>query len=176
MTNYAQIEQRTAFLHTEFGEELARRWFGDESVNALPRYKRGKHKGKIKGAVTWSKVLRGGWVRDGLYGYVENRVGHVFERKLHEIYFNFNGTHVGRVLRDLDKEQEMNQISDTVRIDIDNQIRKIDRYRSKLETTILSEKFDEYAEDFRRIISEYNEEIAALIEQLKKLQINKFNE
>lgn len=62
MTNYAQIDSRSAYLSTDFGEEIARKWFGDESVDSLPRYTRGPRKGKIKGAVTWSKVIRGGWV------------------------------------------------------------------------------------------------------------------
>ena len=56
MANYAQIDARSAFLSTDFGEEIARKWFGDEAVDALPRYVRGPRKGKIKGAVTWSKV------------------------------------------------------------------------------------------------------------------------
>lgn len=172
MTNYAQIEPRTAYLSTDFGEEIARKWFGDESVDSLPRYTRGPRKGKIKGAVTWSKVLRGGWVRGSgvlngdAAGYVETRVGHIFERKLHEIYSDYAGTHVGRVIRDLDKEQAVAQMRSSIRSRIDEQMRKIDHDRSNIEALILSGNFDAQVKVFQRMISELNEDIAALIEQL----------
>lgn len=82
--SYAQITTRTAFLFTDFGMEMAARYFPNEVLEALPRYKRGKHIGKPKGMLHWAKVDRGGWVRTApatasgsATGYVENRVGSV---------------------------------------------------------------------------------------------------
>tara|TARA_R100001463_G_scaffold33103_1_gene73821 strand:+ start:531 stop:932 length:402 start_codon:yes stop_codon:yes gene_type:complete len=60
---YAVIEERSAWLSTEFGETLARKYFGDKVVDELPRYVRGKRKGQIKGEFNWLKVESGGWVR-----------------------------------------------------------------------------------------------------------------
>lgn len=60
---YAVIEERSAWLSTEFGETLARKYFGDKVVDDMPRYVRGKRKGQIKGKITWLKVESGGWVR-----------------------------------------------------------------------------------------------------------------
>lgn len=60
---YAVIEERLAWLSTEFGETLARKYFGDKVVDELPRYVRGKRKGQIKGQFNWLKVESGGWVR-----------------------------------------------------------------------------------------------------------------
>lgn len=89
MTYKATISTRSAWLGKEFGEDYARKMFGDEIVDALPRYVRGKNKGKFKAEIEWVKVERGGWVRelmatangDGA-GYVENRVGKVIAARL----------------------------------------------------------------------------------------------
>lgn len=37
-------------------------------------------------------------------GYVETRVGHIFDRKLHELYSDQNGTGPGKCVYDLDSE------------------------------------------------------------------------
>jgi hypothetical protein len=78
----AQFEVRSANLATEFGESYARRLFGDDAVDQLPRYVRGPKKGKPKGRVVWKKCVRGGWVGQGsipdgggAVGRVESRVG-----------------------------------------------------------------------------------------------------
>ena len=167
MTNYAQIDNRDAYLSTDFGEEIARKWFGDESVDALPRYVRGPRKGKIKGAVTWTKVLRGGWVRGG--GYVESRVGHIFERKLHEISSDRFGTSIGRVIRDLDKEESQKQYIENTRRRIDEEIRKYDMERMQYENLILSGLVDNVIYILQEKIKEYNEDIAVLCEDLAKI-------
>lgn len=80
----AKFQVRSAWLGTEFGEQYARRLFGDSVVDALPRYVRGKSVGKLKADVTWLKCVEGGWVsagrdamRDESYGRVERRVGQV---------------------------------------------------------------------------------------------------
>lgn len=87
MTNYAVIDFNSAKLSTEFGEKIARKWFGDKIVDEMPRFVKGPRKGALKGVVTWKKVVRGGWVRGGDYesGYVENRVGHIFDRELRHL-------------------------------------------------------------------------------------------
>jgi hypothetical protein len=54
---------------------MAVRRFGQELVDALPRYVRGKHTGKTKAFMTWNKVESGGWARNAYGGYVERRVG-----------------------------------------------------------------------------------------------------
>lgn len=63
MTTYAQLKTRRAPLHSDFGEQLARKWFGGE-IDKLPRYVRGANKGKLKGWLTWVTATRGGWHRD----------------------------------------------------------------------------------------------------------------
>jgi len=61
----AQIEERYSRLATDFGEELARKWFGDDVVDSLPRYKKGEKAGQIKGWLKWNKCVSGGWVYRG---------------------------------------------------------------------------------------------------------------
>lgn len=81
MTTYADIQTREAWLSSEFGEQMARRYFGDEAVDGMPRYVRGNRKGLLKGQIQWRKVESGGWVSDQSAingrGYVENRRGKV---------------------------------------------------------------------------------------------------
>lgn len=168
MANYAHIESRTAYLSTDFGEEIARKWFGHETVDSLPRYASGPRKGKIKGAVTWSKVLHGGWIRAGSEtGYVENRVGRVFDRKLHEIESSRFGTHIGKVIRDLEAEERKEQYRQSINARIDEEIRKYEMERTLLEQVILSGKFDDRASVFQRMIAECNEDIAILCSQFQ---------
>lgn len=176
MTNYAQIDSRTAYLSTDFGEDIARKWFGDESIDSLPRYVRGPRKGKIKGAVTWTKILRGGWVRvsretasGDSTGYVETRVGHIFERKLHELVSDRFGTSVGKVIRDLDREESQKQhIEYTIRR-IDEEIRKYDMDRALYENLILSGLVGNVVCILQEKIKECNEDIAVLCEDLAKI-------
>ena len=91
MTTYAQISERTAGLWTEFGLNFATRLFGAEALADLPRFQKGKNKGKIKAVLRWRKVERGGWVSRGASyyddtpnGHVENRVGKIIEAELRE--------------------------------------------------------------------------------------------
>lgn len=60
--SFAKITVQDAWLSGEFGESYARKVFGNEVVDALPRYVRGKRAGKIKGKITWRKVEKGGWL------------------------------------------------------------------------------------------------------------------
>jgi len=88
MANHAKFEARTAYLSDDFGESMARRYFGDELVDSMPRYVRGKRKGLLKGQIAWRKVAKGGFVitalneGEGPSGYVERRVGKVIEARL----------------------------------------------------------------------------------------------
>jgi hypothetical protein len=85
MTVRASIITRNAWLGKEFAENFARRLFGDEIVNELPRYVRGKNVGKFKVELEWIKVESGGWVSDGPgegNGRVERRVGQVIAARL----------------------------------------------------------------------------------------------
>ena len=85
MTVRANIDYRNGYMSSEFIESMARRYFGDSVVDALPRYVKGKRKGQLKGFLRWQKVSQGGWVKTGPYdsdgmrasGYVERRVGKV---------------------------------------------------------------------------------------------------
>ena len=85
MTLRADIDYRGGYMSSEFIEGMARRYFGDDVVDALPRYVRGKRKGQLKGYLQWQKVTKGGWV--SVYGaagngYVERRVGKVIRVEL----------------------------------------------------------------------------------------------
>jgi hypothetical protein len=174
MTSYAQIDSRTAYLSTDFGEEIARKWFGDESVDSLPRYTRGPRKGKIKGAVAWSKVVRGGWIRTGretanseASGYVERRVGRVFDRKLHEITSGRFGVELGRTIRDLEREENEKEYRRLMNVRIDKDMRNIEMERTRIEQVILSGKFDHNIYIFQKLVQDRNEDIKALCEQMK---------
>lgn len=79
MTNYADFSYRTADLASDFGIDFAMKHFDEETLNKLPRYVRGKKAGKLKGCIGWTRCTRGGWVRNGEFGYVENRVGKIVE-------------------------------------------------------------------------------------------------
>ena len=66
MTHRATISTRNAHLASDFGEKMARKWFGDEAFESIEtKYVRGHNKGKLKGEVAWVKVERGGWVSEG---------------------------------------------------------------------------------------------------------------
>ena len=61
----ARFETKTTPIASEFGEELARKWFGDDVVDGLPRYVKGEKAGQIKGWLKWNKCVSGGWVYRG---------------------------------------------------------------------------------------------------------------
>lgn len=69
---YAQIETKKTYLSSDFGESYARKIFGDDLINQLPRITRGERNGKLKGYIIWDKVISGGttfkkYIRDGKY-------------------------------------------------------------------------------------------------------------
>ena len=71
--SYANYDQKEAFISSDFGETLARKWFGDEVVDSLPLIKRGKRKGLRKGKIVWMKTVKGGWVKTGAYDFDAQR-------------------------------------------------------------------------------------------------------
>lgn len=78
--NYATVANRNAYLSSDFGEQMARRYFNDEDIEKLGRLTRGKNKGRLRGQIMWKKVEKGGWVSDGPgegNGHVERRKGKV---------------------------------------------------------------------------------------------------
>ena len=111
MTNLAVLESMITWLHYDFGNELARKWFGDEAIDALPRYVRGKKKGKTKGVLTWVKCTKGGWV----HGYAGSggvaRPGHCYEHTIKEDayskhdWLSFNDTLKRKAERDKRAEE-----------------------------------------------------------------------
>lgn len=61
MAKTTRTEQRSADLSTEFGLDLARRWFGDEAIASLPTRTAGKNKGAPKGFLCWKRTTEAGW-------------------------------------------------------------------------------------------------------------------
>ena len=61
----AKFATKSTPIASEFGEELARKWFGDDVVDSLPRYVKGEKAGQIKGWLKWNKCVSGGWVYRG---------------------------------------------------------------------------------------------------------------
>ena len=78
---HAIFKRNAAWVGGEFGEQYARKKFGDAIVDALPVKKRGKYKGRFNASIEWVKVTRPGWVSAGYRvepgapcpGYVESR-------------------------------------------------------------------------------------------------------
>jgi hypothetical protein len=66
--------QNGANLSEDFGLQLAMKKLGlteAQLEEKLGRYTRGKRKGKIRGRLTWWKVVEGGWVSTGYHqGFV----------------------------------------------------------------------------------------------------------
>lgn len=88
--NYAVREQKMTALHSDFAREFVARQFGtlaaEKIYAALPLYKRGKNKGLVKGFITWTKCIKGGWVRTGAYDHDAARgCGHVMAPGTHDV-------------------------------------------------------------------------------------------
>lgn len=77
--NFAQTELKTAKLSQDFGESFARRIFGDETVDSLPRFVRGPRKGKLKGFIGWKKCVKGGWFKTGPGYYQDTNSGYIMK-------------------------------------------------------------------------------------------------
>ena len=80
MYQYAQIDKKTAYLSSDFGYDYAVKTFGKVFVDSLPKFVKGKNKGKPKGSIEWARCVEGGFVKSGYgrgTGFVENKVGKV---------------------------------------------------------------------------------------------------
>lgn len=151
MTQYARFHTQTADLTTDFGYEMAVKWFGQDIVDELPKFVKGKNKGKPKGIYEWKKVLEGGWVRaQGLPngGYVEHRRGSTIERKLCERISTRDGVMTGKCLHYLGQNETMQSRADEAKV------------------TYLKE-WAKDTEIMNRDIAEYDRVIAALHESDK---------
>ena len=74
MANWAQTQRYEAYLNTNWGLEQAQLLTGlnNDMIEAfVGRYSRGKRKGQLRGAITWTKVVRGGWSLSGGRGHVK---------------------------------------------------------------------------------------------------------
>lgn len=171
MTNYAQIETKTCRIETEFGEDLARKWFGNEIVDSLPRFVRGPKKGKIKGFLSWQKIVKGGWVRGYQgEGYVETRVGWTINRQIHEYLSSQNGVYAGHVLfRESDNVEAKEKRKNRFLMEIDLEVRNLDCLRSIVENAIVSRTdfSDETIEILNSVVTDYTKQIN---EELKKIR------
>ena len=84
MTNYAKTEKKSVWIKYDFGNKLARKWFGDKAIDALPKITRGKNTGKPKGVLVWTKCTHGGWVTTGAYNWdTAQATGYVMPKGCH---------------------------------------------------------------------------------------------
>ena len=70
--NYAQFISRFAYLSEDFGHDLTMRKFNlseEQLEQIVGKYVRGKRKGLLKGKITWTKCVKGGWVKTGPYDH-----------------------------------------------------------------------------------------------------------
>jgi hypothetical protein len=61
----AHFEDRSVPLSNEWGQRVAREKFGDDVLEAFPRFTRGPRKGQLKGYLRYLKVSVGGWAHRG---------------------------------------------------------------------------------------------------------------
>lgn len=47
------IQPRAAWLSSDYGDIMARRYFGDEVIDAMPVHLHGRRSGKRKGRIIW---------------------------------------------------------------------------------------------------------------------------
>ena len=80
MYQYARIDMKRAFLCSDFGYDYAVKTFGKVFVDSLPKFVKGKNKGRPKGSIEWARCVEGGFYKTGSYrgqGFIENKVGKV---------------------------------------------------------------------------------------------------
>lgn len=88
--NYAETSTKVCSLFEDFARQFVERQYGKlaaEKIYAnLPKYQRGKNKGKVKGWVRWTKCTKGGWVRKGPYDHDGQRAcGYVMGKGTHNV-------------------------------------------------------------------------------------------
>ena len=84
MGSPAEYKVEKSYLSDDFGYKIAVKWFGQDVVDALPKYSKGKHEGKPMGLVKWIKVTKGGY--DPVFysnsGRLETRKGWIIGKAL----------------------------------------------------------------------------------------------
>jgi hypothetical protein len=58
----ATVSEKRAYLSSDFGLSLAKRYFSDEEIASFGVFKKGKNVGKPRGEIRWVKCERGGWM------------------------------------------------------------------------------------------------------------------
>ena len=90
--NSATYEVKKAYLSSDFGYDIAVKWFGQEAIDDLPKYTKGKHEGKPMGLIAWCKCLRGGY-HPYYYkssGRIETRKGWIIGKALYQTDWSYN--------------------------------------------------------------------------------------
>lgn len=62
MSNAATVSERTAYLSSDFGISLAKRYFSDEEIASFGVFEKGKNAGKVRGEIRWVKCETGGYL------------------------------------------------------------------------------------------------------------------
>jgi hypothetical protein len=114
MAPRARFETRSAYLSSDFGLEMAKRWFSAEEIAKLGVYgPRSKYAGKPKGQIIWDKVTQGGWVSTGFTdqaeGYVERRVGKVIRARLETVEWKQAWRQTPKIVASADSNLEQSQ-------------------------------------------------------------------
>ena len=101
MGNPAEYKIRKSYLSDDFGYELAVKWFGQEVVDDLPKYTKGKHEGKPMGLVKWIKVEKGGYdpMHYSTSGRLETRKGFILGKALLKLLGVLSGLILTMVLK-----------------------------------------------------------------------------
>ena len=92
MGQAARYEVKKAYLAYDFGYDLAVKWFGQEAIDNLPKYEKGKHEGKPMGLIAWCKCVSGG-CHPYYYqssGRIETRKGWVIGKALYQTAWTYN--------------------------------------------------------------------------------------
>lgn len=92
MAHSAQYEKKVAYLSSDFGYDLAVKWFGQDEVEALPKYTKGKYEGKPMGFVLWVKCVKGGYhpVYYQSSGRIDTRKGWIIGKALYQTDWSYN--------------------------------------------------------------------------------------
>ena len=63
----ASFSSRSAYLSSDFGLSLAKRYFSDEDIASFGVFSKGKNVGKPRGRIDWVKCESGGYAYSGSY-------------------------------------------------------------------------------------------------------------
>ena len=168
--NYAEFDTKKASLDTEFGYAKAMEWFGEEYINALPKYVRGPKKGMPKGFIVWKKVVRGGWVKTFGGGYVENRVNTIIERKLHKMESSQHGNFPGEMIADKESIDRAIEARKTRLSMLDERFRDESLQLSTVEAMIIEEQSPEKLVLLRSVAKTLERNISKRVGEIIEVQ------